>query len=179
MTWNGKKSEFEFFAQNEVRICLDSYHSAWNLLRSTRNVWERVNYSEHINIHRDRVSRHGCVVCKTKCGHGGNWWTGRGHSCWVGCTCLNGTAVGRCEGLIGRPVLINRPCGRIPGFHVIVRWPTRGHGGYCILDLWVEASSELEDSYFGVRVPSFCNEVSEFIYVIIQSLGLLVVSCRL
>ena len=95
------------------------------------------------------------------------------------CTCLNGTMVGGCEGLIGHPVLINCPCDRIPGFQVIIRWPMRGHGGYCILDLWVEALSELEDSYFGVRVPSFCNKVSEFIYVIIQGLGLLVISCGL
>ena len=55
MTQNGKKSEFEFFARNEVGICSDSYHSAQNLLRSAwiptillrsaRNVWGRVNYS--------------------------------------------------------------------------------------------------------------------------------------
>ena len=54
MTQNGKKSEFEFFARNEVGICSDSYHSTWNLLgsaqipsiplRSARNVWGRVNY---------------------------------------------------------------------------------------------------------------------------------------
>ena len=55
MTRNGKKSEFEFFARNEVGICSDSYHSAQNLLGSAwiptiplgsaRNVWGRVNYS--------------------------------------------------------------------------------------------------------------------------------------
>ena len=36
MTQNGKKSEFEFFARNEVGICSDSYHSARNLLGSAR-----------------------------------------------------------------------------------------------------------------------------------------------
>ena len=36
MTRNGKKSEFEFFARNEVGICSDSYHSARNLLGSAR-----------------------------------------------------------------------------------------------------------------------------------------------
>ena len=60
MTRNGKKSEFENFARNEVGICSDSYHSAQNLLgsariptillRSARNVWGRVNYSSiHIS----------------------------------------------------------------------------------------------------------------------------------
>ena len=62
MTWNGKKSEFEFFAWNEVGICSDSYHSAQNLLGSAQiptiplgsaqNVWGRVKYcpfSESVN----------------------------------------------------------------------------------------------------------------------------------
>ena len=43
MTQNGKKSEFDFFAQNEVRICSDSYHSAWN-------AWGRVNYSDQSEL---------------------------------------------------------------------------------------------------------------------------------
>ena len=88
-------------------------------------------------------------------------------------------SVGQFERFVGSVILVNIFCHFIPIFWRGIRRTSIGHCSDGVLDLWVQSFLEFYYSGFGVCIPRFHYQLYEFIQVVINRLGLLLITGRL
>ena len=90
-----------------------------------------------------------------------------------------GCSVGRFEHFISSTILVNIFCCFIPIFRRGIGRTSVGHCSNGVLDLRVQTFLEFYHHGFGVCIPRFRYQIYELVQVVVNRLGLLVVTGRL
>ena len=131
-----------------------------------------------IDIHGYRIARSWARVCGWQgmenawCSHSDRDCTGTG---WSGSRC----SVGQLECFVGSAILVDILHCFIPIFWRGIGGASIGHHSDSILDFQVQSFLELYYSGFGICVSCFRYQLQKFIKVVIDRLGLLIVTGRL